>query len=115
VPLAETKALIAEWVDQDDMPIEYKRRLLAAMRNEQVRTVQIIQQLTEDVEQTAERGDLEQAKLKRTVLVRLLSHDAEFRILTERLAAEIHETVSGATASDQPATMASPSYFRQLS
>jgi hypothetical protein len=115
VPLAETKALIAESDDRDDMPTEYKRRLLAALRKEHVRTVQFIQQLSEDIEQTAERGDIEQANIKRTVLARLLPHDAEFRILMGKLAAEIQGTTPSEIAREIPAVaIASPGYIRRL-
>jgi hypothetical protein len=89
MPLAETKALLAESEDREDMPTEYKLRLLSALRKEHVRTVQFIQQLREDIERTAAQGDLEQASIKRMVLTRLLPHDAEFRILMGQLAAEI--------------------------
>ena len=116
MPLAETKALIAESEDRDDMPTEYKRRLLAALRKEHVKTVQFIQQLSEDIKQTAEQGDFEQASIKRTVLTRLLSHEAEFRFLTGKLAAEIQGTTSSAIARERPAVaIASPGYVRRLS
>ena len=66
MPLADTQALIAERGDRDNMPTEYKRRLLAAMRKEHVRTIQFIQQLSQDIAQTTEQGDLEQASIKRS-------------------------------------------------
>jgi hypothetical protein len=115
VPLAETKALIAESEDRDDMPTEYKRRLLAALRKEHLRTVQFIQQLSEDIDQTAERGDIEQANIKRTVLARLLPHDAEFRILMGKLAAEIQGTTPSGIAREIPSVaIASPDCIRRL-
>ena len=89
MPLAETKALLAESEDREDMPTEYKLRRLSALRKEHVRTVQFIQQLREDIERTAPPGDLERASIKRMVVTRLLPHEAEFRILVGRLAAEI--------------------------
>jgi hypothetical protein len=98
MPLAETKALLAESEDREDMPTEYKLRLLSALRKEHVRTVQFIQQLREDIERTAAQGDLEQASIKRMVLTRLLPHDAEFRILVDRLAAEIRAANPSTTA-----------------
>jgi hypothetical protein len=89
VALAETKALLAECDDRENMPMEYKLRLLAALHKEHVGAVQFIQRLRTDVEQTAALGDLEQASVKRTVLERLLPHDAEFRTLMGQLAVEI--------------------------
>jgi hypothetical protein len=98
VPLAETKALLAESEDREDMPTEYKLRLLSALRKEHVRPVQFIQQLREDIERTAAPGDLERASIKRMVVTRLLPHDAEFRILVGRLAAEIRAATPGTKA-----------------
>jgi hypothetical protein len=98
VPLAETKALLAEGEDRENMPTEYKLRLLSALRKEHVRAVQFIQQLRDDIERTAAQGDIEQARIKRMVLTRLLPHDAEFRILMARLAAEIGAATPSAKA-----------------
>ena len=101
--LAETKALLAECDDRENVPMEYKLRLLAALHKEHVRTVQFIQRLRTDVEQTAANGDLEQASVKQMVLERLLPHDAEFRSLMGRLAAEIQEGIPAEQNSNQAA------------
>ena len=87
--IAETKALIAEIQDRADVPMEDKRRLLAALKKEHARTVQFIRRLKEDIQQTAEHGDLELVSIKRSVLEKVLPHDAEFRMLMGQLTAEI--------------------------
>jgi hypothetical protein len=99
VTAAEVKALLAENGDADNLPVEFKRRVLAVLQRDHDRTVRFVNELEVEIEQTARCGDAETAGMKQAILDAVLEKESELCTVIDWLMDEIAKaTVEPETA-----------------